>query len=332
MRLTSLTRLCSVHVYLQCVHKAWLSPGVSCVVWDQWWTYDGISGTSYWGVFNPDWGTCHKGRRQSPINVEPDSLLFDPQLGYLHVDNAAVSGCLRNSGHGLVFSVLDSHRGQVNITGASLSYGYQFQEVHIHFGMKNARGSEHQISGKPFPAEVQLLGYNANLYPNLTAAASGNSGIVIVAVLVQQGSATSHQLARLADASVATPYRDDAICLANVSVSELLPSTEFYLTYEGSLTWPGCDESVTWVLMNKPIYITTRQLEQLRRLSQSLQTDDTRSPLGDNFRTPQPLHRRPVRTNIDFTGVQGSSASCPKTQAGKRYEVGGWLKSYLRND
>ncbi|XP_037087710.1 carbonic anhydrase-related protein 10-like [Pollicipes pollicipes] len=123
MRLTPLTQICSAHVYLQCVYKVWLSSGVSCVVWDQWWTYDGISGTSYWGVFNPDWGTCHKGRRQSPINVEPDSLLFDPQLGYLHVDNAAVSGCLRNSGHGLVFSVLDSHRGQVNITGASLSYG-----------------------------------------------------------------------------------------------------------------------------------------------------------------------------------------------------------------
>ena len=48
--------------------------------------------------------------------------------------------------------------------------------------------------------------------------------------------------------------------LSNVTLSGLLPQTEFYLTYEGSLTWPACFETVTWILMNKPIYITVRQV------------------------------------------------------------------------
>ena len=39
--------------------------------WDARWTYDGISGPSYWGVINPAWTLCNKGRFQSPININP---------------------------------------------------------------------------------------------------------------------------------------------------------------------------------------------------------------------------------------------------------------------
>lgn len=33
---------------------------------------------------------CSKGRRQSPINVEPEKLLFDPYLRTLHIDKHKV--------------------------------------------------------------------------------------------------------------------------------------------------------------------------------------------------------------------------------------------------
>lgn len=33
---------------------------------------------------------CNKGRRQSPINIEPDKLLFDPYLRPLHIDKHKV--------------------------------------------------------------------------------------------------------------------------------------------------------------------------------------------------------------------------------------------------
>lgn len=84
--------------------------------WEEWWTYDGISGKTrsnddddmvmlcptnlphvntlsgpgYWGLINPMWNMCTKGRRQSPINVEPDKLLFDPYLRPLHIDKHKV--------------------------------------------------------------------------------------------------------------------------------------------------------------------------------------------------------------------------------------------------
>ena len=39
--------------------------------WNEWWTYDGISGPAYWGLINPAWTMCNKGRAQSPVNIDP---------------------------------------------------------------------------------------------------------------------------------------------------------------------------------------------------------------------------------------------------------------------
>ncbi|KAK8377153.1 hypothetical protein O3P69_013654 [Scylla paramamosain] len=54
--------------------------------WHKWWTYDGISGPQFWGLINPEWSLCTNGRRQSPVNLDPATLLYDPNLRQLHVD------------------------------------------------------------------------------------------------------------------------------------------------------------------------------------------------------------------------------------------------------
>lgn len=50
-----------------------------------------ISGPAFWGLINPEWHLCNKGRRQSPVNLEPQRLLFDPNLRPLHIDKHRVS-------------------------------------------------------------------------------------------------------------------------------------------------------------------------------------------------------------------------------------------------
>lgn len=42
-------------------------------------------------------------------------------------------------------------------------------------------------------------------------------------------------------------------------VRELLPDTKHYMTYDGSTTMPACHETTTWIILNKPIYITKQQ-------------------------------------------------------------------------
>ncbi|GIY57826.1 hypothetical protein CEXT_589091 [Caerostris extrusa] len=39
----------------------------------------------FWGLLNPEWTMCTKGRRQSPVDLDPDQILFDPFLRPLNV-------------------------------------------------------------------------------------------------------------------------------------------------------------------------------------------------------------------------------------------------------
>ena len=58
---------------------------VLSVNWEEWWTYDGISGPQFWGVINPEWRLCNEGRRQSPVDLDPSRILYDPGLPDLDV-------------------------------------------------------------------------------------------------------------------------------------------------------------------------------------------------------------------------------------------------------
>uniref|UniRef100_T1GZC6 Alpha-carbonic anhydrase domain-containing protein n=1 Tax=Megaselia scalaris TaxID=36166 RepID=T1GZC6_MEGSC len=130
------------------------------VSWEDWWTYDGISGPAFWGLINPEWSLCNKGRRQSPVNLEPQRLLYDPNLRPLHVDKHRISGLIANTGHSIIFTAgnetvanYDGMQMPVNITGGPLSYRYCFHEIHIHYGLHDSFGSEHTVEGYNFPAE-----------------------------------------------------------------------------------------------------------------------------------------------------------------------------------
>lgn len=48
--------------------------------------------------------------------------------------------------------------------------------------------------------------------------------------------------------------------IRHLSVNGLLPDTDDYVTYDGSLTQPGCQETVTWIIINKPIYISNEHV------------------------------------------------------------------------
>ncbi|XP_033744247.1 putative carbonic anhydrase-like protein 1 [Pecten maximus] len=54
--------------------------------WSLWWTYDGISGPGFWGTMNKlEWSICHRGKNQSPVNIVPEDLLFDPGLKHIQI-------------------------------------------------------------------------------------------------------------------------------------------------------------------------------------------------------------------------------------------------------
>lgn len=120
--------------------------------------------------------------------------------------------------------------------------------------------------------EVQLVAYNTDLYPNFTSASKSPHGIAILSVLVdvscfvrncvksqiyifQFGPETNQELIKLTIATASISYKDQRVQLADFEPWRLLPFTRDIITYEGSLTSPGCHETVTWIILNQPIFI-----------------------------------------------------------------------------
>lgn len=76
----------------------------------------------------------------------------------------------------------------------------------------------------------------------------------------QKGELSNAELRILTEELGRIRYGDNEARIKHISIRGLLPDTEHYMTYEGSTTMPACHETVTWIVLNKPIYITLQQV------------------------------------------------------------------------
>lgn len=289
--------------------------------WSEWWTYDGFSGPKFWGRLNPEWTLCSKGKHQSPINIEPRTLLFDPNLKHIRIDKHRIHGVLVNTGHDLVFQINNPAQHNINITGGPFSYHYRIHEIHIHFGSIDEKGSEHAIDGYTYPAEIQIVGYNGDLYQNYSHALQSPHGLAIVAVMVKVDRTANPELEKILADVIKVKHKATKSEVQHVSIHGLLPPTTSFMTYEGSITWPGCYETVTWIIMNKPIYMTPSMMDDLRHTMQGYANQQSRT-MENNVRPTMPVNHRVVRTNIDF----------PKKGIGCRMERDMMYKANMKNE
>lgn len=162
---------------------------------------------------------------------------------------------------------------QILLSGAGLAYSYKFEALYLRFGLDSKSGSEHLIDTKSYAAELQLIAYNSVLYKTYAEALTKPHGLLAVAILIdvlppptqqqqqqQPNNRTSKLngpleslLARLGDLK----HRGASTAVRGLNLSALLPENEYFITYDGSITTPGCHETVTWVVLNKALYITS---------------------------------------------------------------------------
>ncbi|KAL5012366.1 hypothetical protein ScPMuIL_010917 [Solemya velum] len=270
-----------------------------CSLWSEWWNYQSISGPAFWGISNSDWRLCSKGKNQSPINIDPTILLFDPGLKHLVVEGEEVTGSLQNRGHDITFDV-DEVKTAVNFTLGPLSYKYRLKLLKFHFGHDNNSGSEHHIGQRSFPAEIQLISYNTDLYKNITHAERSPRGIAVIALFVQIQESDNDEFSVISKLLQDIQFKDDRVEIEALNLKNIIPNSMQYITYEGSLTYPGCYETVTWLLINKPIYIGLNQINLLRETREGGR-ENPQAFMAGNTRPLMPVNQRTIRTNINFS-------------------------------
>ncbi|KAI1286864.1 Carbonic anhydrase-related protein 10 [Halotydeus destructor] len=222
-------------------------------------------------------------------------LLFDRNLEAIQITGDEVNVTVVNSGRGIELEVSHDSGSRLTISRGPLDYEYTLDHIIVHYGQSDNIGSEHTISGHPFPGEVQLFAFNSQLYANWSESSNAINGIAAISVLIQLSNPDhpddNQQMKRIISAMRDKSAAAKSQSLSIISIKDLLPSSNHYITYEGSLTQPSCSENVQWIIVNRPLYVSSHRMKFIRNLVNGH---------ASNFRPIQQLRRRCIRTNINF--------------------------------
>lgn len=229
-------------------------------------TYDENSslGPSNWAEADP---SCN-GDSQSPINIDWSQVVFNSSARPLQINGASRMPeeiQAENSHKGTTFYLKFDNGLYPNITGGPLGKNvYVFHSFHVHYG-----GSEHTISFTKYDAELHIVHYNF-IYEHFQAAKNYPDGLAVLGFFYSLAPKTN--IGNQLPYSNALPYVQEFGSkyidrLSVFSYRDLIKQKNVNVaTYQGSLTVPHCEESVTWLVAPNPLLISQRELAQLRTM------------------------------------------------------------------
>ncbi|KAL8577936.1 hypothetical protein ACOMHN_011932 [Nucella lapillus] len=232
--------------------------------WAAAWSYDGKTGPHYWYELFPQ--EC-SGMHQSPINIRAEQTLYDPRLKdfalWKDPPQPGTTMTVLNNGH----TVQVVTNGDLFVTNAGLPNIYKTVQFHFHWGDAQHRGSEHLIDDAAFPLELHVVNYNWEVYDDVETAVMKKQGLAVLGVMFELSDEDNEDLEPIIAAmeQVENPEDGRLVEIEAVSLRNLLPDDlRDYFRYNGSLTTPGCFETVIWTVFAKPQTISFRQMEKFR--------------------------------------------------------------------
>uniref|UniRef100_A0A4W6D950 protein-tyrosine-phosphatase n=1 Tax=Lates calcarifer TaxID=8187 RepID=A0A4W6D950_LATCA len=180
------------------------------------------------------------------------------------------------------------------VRGAGLPGRFKAEKMEFHWGQSNgSAGSEHSISGRRFPVEMQIYLYNSDDFDSLSAAIKERRIIAAMAVFFEDNPAVGPIIQGLKG----VVHHEKETNLRSFILRDLLPSSvDSYYRYTGSLTTPPCSKVVEWIIFSRPVYLSQSQLEAFYSIFTTEQQDHVKSVeyLRNNFRPLQDLGNRKV--------------------------------------
>ncbi|MDQ1812839.1 carbonic anhydrase family protein [Massilia sp. CCM 9210] len=204
------------------------------------WTYAGATGPAKWGAIKSDYVTCKTGHQQSPIDIHTrtttkadlDPIVFEYQPSPLKI-------------------IDNGHTVQVNYApGSGMAIGgvrHELLQFHFH------TPSEERINGKQYPLGLHLVHRNAD------------NKLAVVALLFKLGKENPaltnifNNLPKEADV-------EQTVEGVTIDTMQILPPTQGYYNFPGSLTTPPCSEEANWFVLKTPVDMSKAQLAQFHKL------------------------------------------------------------------
>lgn len=205
------------------------------------WSYQGEGGPESWATLNPEYAMCATGKAQSPVNLKwsapqkpsPLKIMFRP-----------TDATVANTGTTLRLEF--TPQSQVVYSGQE----YILEKAEFR------SPSEHRLSGKKLPMEIQFYHRSPN---GLRQA--------ILSMFVVKGKESSWFNGFLASAAQ-TPVNQSGAS-QRMALEKLIPNRQTFYHYQGSLTHPPCLEGVDWFVLNTPLQLSARQIAGFKALYQN---------------------------------------------------------------
>ena len=222
------------------------------------WSWDyssGPRGPGSWSKLNPQYGLCSQGHAQSPIDLRWGLPSKANPLKIMYREGSAR---VTHGGYTL----------RVEVTPQS-SIRYRGKDYFLE-KMEFRSPSEHSLSGRFFPMELQLYHRSSN---GLRQA--------IVSLFMEKGPKAPwfEKFWQFTSPSEKT----SSPVVFTLNPDQLLPASKTFYHYEGSLTHPPCLERVQWFVFNTPLSLSPEQIHQFRKI------------FVKNNRPLQPLRGRKVK-------------------------------------
>ncbi|KQV61959.1 carbonate dehydratase [Duganella sp. Root198D2] len=222
------------------------------------WSYEGATGPQNWAALEQDFSTCKLGHNQSPIDIRKTSKAKLPALEFAYSPSP--------------LKILDNgHTIQVNYAaGSSVTIdGKRYDLLQFHFH----KPSEEKINGRSYPMVAHLVHKNAE------------GKLAVVAVLFQKGH-ENPLVQTLWDALPKEKGEAQEVSGVSIDIGKLLPATQGYYNFAGSLTTPPCSEEVNWFVLKTPVEMSAAQLKRFAHVYKH------------NARPIQPLNGRTVQESL----------------------------------
>nr|XP_019957170.1 PREDICTED: receptor-type tyrosine-protein phosphatase gamma-like [Paralichthys olivaceus] len=258
------------------------------------WSYSGSHGPQGWVASYPECAA----KKQSPVDIADEQALVSEEYQELVLDKFSADSSnqttMKNTGKTVAILLKDDYF----VRGAGLPGRFKAEKMEFHWGQSNgSAGSEHSLSGRRFPVEMQIYLYNSDDFDSLSAAIKERRIIAAMAVFFELGQKDNPAVDPIIQGLKGVVHHEKETNLRSFVLRDLLPSSvDSYYRYTGSLTMPPCSKVVEWIIFSRPVYLSHSQLEAFYSIFTTEQQDHVKSVeyLRNNFRPLQELDNRKV--------------------------------------